>query len=155
MKHSEKKTRQDALLRLVMREEIPTQHVLQQRMTELGFDVTQATLSRDVRELKLVKAHRGGKRSCYTVPEHQETTIPVSDMVKNASLRTDFAGNIAVIHCRSGTAPAVCVALDALHRDDVVGTIAGDDTVFVLLYTAQQARDFAVSYAKSMETGGI
>ncbi len=151
MKHSEKKARQDALIRLVMQEAIPTQYALQKKMAELGFDVTQATLSRDIRELNISKARRSGKRACYTVFEKKSNTIPMTDMIQNASLRTDFAGNIAVIHCRSGTAPAICVALDALHREDVVGTIAGDDTVFVLLYTTQQARDFAISYARAME----
>lgn len=154
MRRNEKKTRQDALLRLVMHEEIATQNDLRQRMMELGFSVTQATLSRDIHELKLVKDRRGG-RVCYTVSVQEELPVSMSDMVKSASLRTNFAGNIAVIHCRSGTAPAVCVSLDALHREDVVGTIAGDDTVFVLLHTEQQARDFAISFAKSIETGGI
>ncbi|MCD8219916.1 MAG: hypothetical protein LUC50_06220 [Ruminococcus sp.] len=154
MRRNEKKTRQDALLRLVMQEEIATQNDLRQRMMELGFSVTQATLSRDIHELKLVKDRRGG-RVCYTVSVQEELPVSVSDMVKSTSLRTNFAGNIAVIHCRSGTAPAVCVSLDALHREDVVGTIAGDDTVFVLLHTEQQARDFAISFAKSIETGGI
>lgn len=154
MRRNEKKARQDALLRLVMQEEIATQNDLRQRMMELGFSVTQATLSRDIHELKLVKDRRGG-RVCYTVSVQEELPVSVSDMVKSTSLRTNFAGNIAVIHCRSGTAPAVCVSLDALHREDVVGTIAGDDTVFVLLHTEQQARDFAISFAKSIETGGI
>ena len=132
-----KKKRQDTILSLIAAEEIPTQEVLRERMEEHGFAVTQATLSRDIRELKLTKERRG------------------SGILQNAALRTDFAGNVAVIHCRTGTAQAVAAALDAMHREDVVGTIAGDDTIFVLLRTEIQAKEFAGSFAKLMETGGF
>lgn len=147
-----KKERQDAILALIAKEEIPTQEVLRDRMAERGFDVTQATLSRDIRELKLTKERRSGSRACYTAPVRQEIS---GGIWQNAALRTDYAGNIAVIHCRTGTAQAVAAALDAMHREDVVGTIAGDDTIFVLLRTESLAREFAVGFAKLMETGGF
>ncbi len=142
-----KKERQDALLHLIANENIPTQEILRERLAAMGFDVTQATLSRDIRELRLTKARRNGKMY-YTAPVQQEIS---SGLLSDAVLRTDHAGHTAVIHCRSGTAQAVCVFLDALHREDVVGTIAGDDTVFVLMRTESLAREFA----KSMETGGF
>ena len=145
-----KKKRQDTILSLIAAEEIPTQEVLRERMEEHGFAVTQATLSRDIRELKLTKERRG--RACYTAPVRQEVN---GGILQNAALRTDFAGNVAVIHCRTGTAQAVAAALDAMHREDVVGTIAGDDTIFVLLRTEIQAKEFAGSFAKLMETGGF
>lgn len=146
-----KKKRQDTILSLIAAEEIPTQEVLRERMEEHGFAVTQATLSRDIRELKLTKERRGSGRACYTAPVRQEVN---GGILQNAALRTDFAGNVAVIHCRTGTAQAVA-ALDAMHREDVVGTIAGDDTIFVLLRTEIQAKEFAGSFAKLMETGGF
>ena len=141
-----KKKRQDTILSLIAAEEIPTQEVLRERMEEHGFAVTQATLSRDIRELKLTKERRGSGRACYTAPVRQEVN---GGILQNAALRTDFAGNVAVIHCRTGTAQAVAAALD------VVGTIAGDDTIFVLLRTEIQAKEFAGSFAKLMETGGF
>ena len=146
-----KKKRQDTILSLIAAEEIPTQEVLRERMEEHGFAVTQA-LSRDIRELKLTKERRGSGRACYTAPVRQEVN---GGILQNAALRTDFAGNVAVIHCRTGTAQAVAAALDAMHREDVVGTIAGDDTIFVLLRTETQAKEFAGSFAKLMETGGF
>ena len=145
-----KKKRQDTILSLIAAEEIPTQEVLRERMEEHGFAVTQATLSRDIRELKLTKERRGSGMACYTAPVRQEVN---GGILQNAALRTDFAGNVAVIHCRTGTAQAA--ALDAMHREDVVGTIAGDDTIFVLLRTEIQAKEFAGSFAKLMETGGF
>ena len=138
-----KKKRQDTILALIAAEDIPTQEVLRERMAEQGFAVTQATLSRDIRELKLTKERHSGGRACYIAP------------VQNAALRTDYAGNVSVIHCRTGTAQAVAAALDAMHREDVVGTIAGDDTIFVLLRTETQAKEFAGSFARLMETGGF
>ena len=69
-----KKKRQDTILSLIAAEEIPTQEVLRERMEEHGFAVTQATLSRDIRELKLTKARRGSGRACYTAPVRQEVS---------------------------------------------------------------------------------
>ena len=114
--------------------------------------MTQATLSRDIRELKLTKERRSGGRACYIAPVRQEVN---GGILQNAALRTDYAGNVSVIHCRTGTAQAVAAALDAMHREDVVGTIAGDDTIFVLLRTETQAKEFAGSFARLMETGGF
>ncbi len=149
-----KRERHSAILALIEKEEIPTQEVLRQRMAEQGFDVTQATLSRDIRELKLTKVHRGSShRTCYAPPAPAEPAG--GSFWHTAALRTDFSGNIAVIHCQTGTAQAVAASLDALHHEHVVGTIAGDDTIFVLLRTEKQARQFAENFAKYRETGGV
>ncbi len=142
-----KKERQAAIYRLVTSETITTQEMLQERLARLGYHVTQATLSRDIRELKLHKERRGKTQACYTVSVPQTLPAAMGDMIHGAVLRTDYAGNLAVIHCRTGTAAAIGVTLDGLQRDDVVGTIAGDDTVFVLLRTETQAREFALSFA--------
>lgn len=142
-----KRKRQDALLQLIAKENIPTQEKLRARLAEMGHDVTQATLSRDIRELRLVKTRRNGKLY-YAAPARQEIS---GGVLQGAVLRTDYAGHMAVVHCRAGTAQAVCVFLDALQREDVVGTIAGDDTVFVLMRTETLAKEFA----RSIETGGL
>ena len=105
-----KKKRQDTILSLIAAEEIPTQEVLRERMEEHGFAVTQATLSRDIRELKLTKERRGSGRACYTAPVRQEVN---GGILQNAALRTDFAGNVAVIHCRTGTAQAASSAVSS------------------------------------------
>ena len=147
-----KKERQDAILSLIAREEIPTQELLRERVAAMGFEVTQATLSRDIRELHLVKQRRSGKRACYTAPVIQEGT---SGIFQDAVLRTDYAGHMAVIHCRSGMAQAVPVALDSVKREGVVGTIAGDDTVFVLLRTETLAREFALFFGSSAGKEGF
>ena len=93
-----KKKRQDTILSLIAAEEIPTQEVLRERMEEHGFAVTQATLSRDIRELKLTKERRGSGRACYTAPVRQEVN---GGILQNAALRTDFAGKVAGNHRRT------------------------------------------------------
>lgn len=147
-----KKERQKAILTLIALENIPTQEILRDKIAALGFDVTQATLSRDIRELHLIKQRKNGHHACYVAPIQKETT---GGLLQDAVLWTDYAGNIAVIHCRAGTAQAVGVSLDSMHREGVVGTIAGDDTVFVLMRTEALAREFAMSFGKPAETGGF
>mgnify|MGYP000984281456 FL=1 len=85
-----KKKRQDTILALIAAEDIPTQEVLRERMAEQGFAVTQATLSRDIRELKLTKERHSGGRACYIAPVRQEVN---GGILQNAALRTDYAGN--------------------------------------------------------------
>ncbi len=137
-----KKERHALILRLVTENEVRTQDDLQKLLQSRGVDVTQATLSRDLHELRLIKQHTGG-RLRYVRPDAPAAT---DGIMRDAVLDTDVAGHMAVIHCRVGTAQAVCAALDASGHRDVVGTIAGDDTIFVLLRTPQQAADFAAQF---------
>ena len=74
------------------------------------------------------------------------------NILADAILRTDYAGQIAVLHCRSGTAQAICAAVDAKQDHRIVGTIAGDDTIFILLRSEEQAAFFAKQYAVWMQT---
>ncbi len=133
---------------LVTQEEITTQQMLQERLAAQGIHVTQATLSRDIHTLNLIKKRRNDGVLYYTMPTSPHWSESSEDIWRNAFLYADYAGNIAVLHCRTGTAGAVCVALDELDHHDVVGTIAGDDTVFVLLRTPQLARQFATMFPK-------
>jgi transcriptional regulator of arginine metabolism len=149
-----RRQRLERILELIAEEEISTQEMLRDRLEEEGVFVTQATLSRDIRELELIKERKGMHRSCYAAPKKTMTPEVGNSIWKNATLRTDFAGNMAVIHCRTGTAQAVAAALDATEPAEVVGTIAGDDTIFVLLRSEAAAEAFAESFAKRMETGG-
>ena len=146
-----KKERQDAILSLIAREEIPTQELLRERVAAMGIEVTQATITRLITEQNLLNKRGSLKRAFYTEHVIQEGT---SGIFQDAVLRTDYAGHMAVIHCRSGMAQAVAVALDSVKREGVVGTIAGDDTVFVLLRTETLAREFALFFGSSAGKGG-
>ena len=96
-----KKERHAAIMELIQQKELETQEDLIQALLEQGISVTQATISRDIRELQLVKQHLENGVCCYRLPE--QTTIS-DHLLRNAILRTDYAGQIAVLHCRSGTA---------------------------------------------------
>ncbi len=134
-----KKDRHALILRLIAENEVRTQDDLQKLLLVQGIEVTQATLSRDIHQLKLTKQHIGGKFR-YVRPD---TPAVTDGIIQGAVLNADYAGHMAVIHCRPGMAQAACAALDAMQKSDVVGTIAGDDTIFVLLRTEQQAAAFA------------
>lgn len=141
-----KQERHKLILQIISSEPICTQEDLKQRLADMGEEVTQATLSRDIHELNLSKRRNSASgKMCYFSPA--KSTYKGS-IFNNAIERVDYAGNIAVIHCRSGMAGAICAELDENQYQDVVGTIAGDDTVFVLLRTEAMARNFAKSFTE-------
>ncbi len=145
-----KKERHAVIMELVQLRELETQEDLLQALAEQGISATQATISRDIRELQLVKQHLETGVCCYRLPEQ----TPVSDhLLRDSILRTDCAGQIAVLHCRAGMAQAVCAAVDAAQDRRIVGTLAGEDTIFVLMRSEEQAAIFAKQYAVWMQAG--
>ena len=126
-----KKKRQDTILSLIAAEEIPTQEVLRERMEEHGFAVTQATLSRDIRELKLTKIATNDGRQKYALMQPQGAGMNEKYLrvLKDGFVSMDMAQNILVIKTVAGMASAVCAALDAMKWNEIVGSIAGDDTI--------------------------
>ncbi|MBQ8688128.1 MAG: ArgR family transcriptional regulator [Ruminococcus sp.] len=137
-----KKDRHALILNLIAENEVRTQEDLQKLLLVQGVEVTQATLSRDIHELKLTKQHVDGKFR-YVLPDAPAAT---DGIIREAVLDADYAGHMAVIHCRPGMAQAACAALDAMHKSDVVGTIDGDDTIFVLMRAEPQAAAFAAQF---------
>ena len=125
-----KSKRHDKIIELVLTKNIYTQEDLLQELSECGFQVTQATISRDIRELKLTKASGENGRQRYMVMQTQET---LSDkyirILRDGFVSMDMAQNILVIKTVSGMAMAVAAALDAIHFHEIVGCIAGDDTI--------------------------
>ena len=142
-----KNDRQAKILEIIEREPIDTQEQLQIRLQEQGITCTQATISRDIREMRLVKTLSPSGSYYYSVPsqKHPEAEALNIDSVFLESIRSvDFAGNFVVVKCHSGMANAVCVAVDTGGWNGLVGTIAGDDTIFLLMRTQHQAEEFAV-----------
>ena len=142
-----KSQRQEKILSIIQSHTITTQEELQSHLQEAGFHATQATISRDIKELRLVKALSSAGNYYYTTPvqKEPEATVLNIDFVFLESIRSvDFAGNFVVVKCYAGMANAVCVAVDTGTWDGLVGTIAGDDTIFLLLRTQRQAEEFAV-----------
>jgi transcriptional regulator of arginine metabolism len=136
-----KPQRHAAILELVRQQKIPSQEVLRERLGERGIDVAQATLSRDIRELGLVKMP-DDEGSSYAVPPHvTEPTPALSRLMPALYLGAEGAGNLLVVKTLIGGAQPVAVAIDWEEWPEVLGTIAGDDTILVILRdTAQLPR---------------
>lgn len=136
-----KRKRQEAILELVKKIEIETQEELAEKLGGAGFAVTQATISRDIRELKLTKIQRGAKQVYAVLTENKYSgNNKYIDILKHSFVSVDMAQNILVIKTASGTAMAVATALDSLHWDEIVGSIAGDDTVMCAIRTVEDTK---------------
>lgn len=125
-----KKQRQKKILEIISSQEVETQEQLAALLAEAGFPATQATISRDMRELRIRKGTAGDSEGYY-VPE-SENPPEYNSVFAQAVLSMDYAMNTVVIKCRAGLANAACVVIDEQKFGFVVGTIAGDDTIFVL-----------------------
>lgn len=125
--------RQDVIRELVRSKSIRTQRDLAYLLKERGFVCTQATVSRDTAEMDLQKLPEGS----YVLSEDMHLQKMLSEFVVGATA----AENLIVIHCHPGTASAVAFALDDVELDHVVGTIAGDDTVLIIVDKTAHAAD--------------
>ena len=133
--------RQEEILELVKKYEIETQEELAEKLGRAGFTVTQATISRDIRELKLTKIQHGAKQIYAALTENKfSNSNKYIDILKHSFVSMDMAQNILVIKTASGTAMALATALDSLHWDEIVGTIAGDDTVMCAIRTVEDTK---------------
>ncbi len=133
--------RQDAILKIISQEAIETQEQLASRLRQEGFAVTQATVSRDIRTLGLKKEADEGHCARYVLPETR-SNIPEHffRVLKEGFVKSDVAMNILVIKTVSGMAMAVAAALDAYQFPEIVGCIAGDDTIMCVIRDPQSAR---------------
>ena len=138
-----KNSRQEAILQLIEQENIGTQDELMQKLAAMGYSVTQATVSRDIKALKLVKSPvaDGQYRYAAVKQEMQDVSGKYYAILTQSILHADFAGNMVAIKCYSGMANAACAAVDHMSSDKIVGTLAGDDTIFVLCRDPQGAAD--------------
>ena len=120
---------------------VETQEQLLAALQESGFTSTQATISRDIRELKLTKIQHGAKQIYAALTENKySNSNKYIDILKHSFVSVDMAQNILVIKTASGTAMAVATALDSLYWDEIVGTIAGDDTVMCAIRTVEDTK---------------
>src|SRR3954465_7100828 len=138
-----KARRQSQILDVIQREAVRSQEQLRRRMRLAGFDVTQATLSRDIRELGLVK---GGADGAYQTPlSPAARTTPGAQAMLERSLatqllRVDRVQQLVLLRTGLGHAGSLCALLDSARLPEVVGTIAGEDTILVITSDARRAR---------------
>lgn len=132
--------RQSKIIELTQKYHIETQEELAELLLKAGYNVTQATISRDIRELKLTKVSTDGGRQKYVALQNQE--VGITDkyirVLRDGFISMDMAQNIMVVKTVSGMAMAVAAALDALHFDGIVGCIAGDDTIMCAIRTVPE-----------------
>jgi len=137
-----KQHRQQAILRIVRGQKLATQGDLVRALKGAGFDATQATVSRDIVELGLVKVARDGTHA-YAPPTAVSAgggTDRLRRFCEDYPVEGDVAGNIVVLRSPPGTANAMAIALDTSGLTEIIGTVAGDDTVFVATSTDRHAR---------------
>ena len=137
-----KKNRHGKVIEIIEKFEVETQEELASHLKDAGYQVTQATVSRDIRELKLTKVPTGKGRQKYVVLKQEDTHLgdKYIRVLQDGFLSMDMAQNILVIRTVAGMAMAVAAAIDALKFREVVGTIAGDDTIMVANRTVEDTQ---------------
>ena len=146
-----KKSRRDAIIDLIINNDISTQDELTERLIAMGFEVSQATISRDIKELNLVKVEGTNKKYKYAkidLSEH-EISPQLINLFKQITTSIDCANNLIVVKTISGNASAAGLAVDEINFPQVLGTVAGDDTLLIITKTASDA-EIVVKGLKSL-----
>ena len=152
----EKKSKQqrlEVILKLIETYPIKRQEELLEYLRREGFAVTQATVSRDIRELCLVKvaAEQGGYRYVSNrsekAPRDGKQTGRFETIFRESAIKVDFAGHIVLVKCYNGMANAACELFDSLNWNSVIGTLSGDDTFFILARTERDAKTISAELA--------
>ena len=140
-----KNDRQAKILEIIKGEAIETQEQLQQRLSAMGIACTQATISRDIKQLHLIKEPIGQGKYRYAI-SIQRNRLNIADKLRTifreSIVSVDYAQNMVVLKTMSGLANAAAAALDSMRISYVVGSIAGDDTVLLILRDTDSARNF-------------
>ena len=138
-----KSTRQQKILELIEKYDIDTQETLIRKLEEVGFSVTQTTVSRDIRQLKLVKGMTGRGTYKYIVPGvKRDNNAPVlNSALTDSVLKIESARNIVVVKTFPGMANALAVCVDALEQEHIVGSVAGDDTILLVIKNDDIAKE--------------
>ena len=129
---SSKRERHAAILDMIRARRVSSQEELRERLRAEDIEVTQATVSRDIRELRLVKVPGGDGQAHYTLPEEWEHTPPLERLLPTLFVSAEGSRNLLVVRTMTGGAQAVALAIDWEEWPEVLGTIAGDDTILLV-----------------------
>lgn len=137
--------RHTAILRIISEQEIETQDDLIAKLKENGFDVTQATVSRDIKQLGLVKTTDGEGKYRYSAPHPSSSgsDSKFKNILSEAIISSESAENMVVVKTYSGMANAAAASIDALASDRILGSIAGDDTILIVTKNDETAEEFS------------
>lgn len=146
--------RHSLILDIIERETIETQEQLSRRLKELGVHVTQATVSRDIKELHLIKVSASNGKYRYAGSSSDSDGgfgLRFRTIFRESIIHVDCASNIIVVKTLTGVASAACAAIDAMKLPDIVGSLAGDDTLLLVMRTSEKAVDFSAEIKKLMK----
>lgn len=142
-----KNNRQKAIAKIITEKVIDTQEMLLDELKNAGFTVTQATISRDIKAMNIIKTldDDGNYRYALNSVGSSDNSDRYTEIFKKSAISIKSAMNDIVIKCFSGTANAACAAIDNLYQDRFIGTLAGDDTIFVITEDEQKAQELVAT----------
>lgn len=145
-----KSARQQKILEIIAKYDIDTQDALIKKLEEQGFEVTQTTVSRDINQLKLVKAVTSNGSYKYIIPnvDKDNSKAAINSALVDAVLDIIAAKNIVVVKTLAGMANAIAVCVDSLAHESIVGSVAGDDTIIIVTHDD----DIALSMVTDLKT---
>lgn len=137
-----KKGRQAAIIKIIERQNVETQQELAEILNREGFEVTQATVSRDIKALKLSKVPVGNGHQKYVMFHNDDKHLSAKyvNVLKEGFVSMDMAQNILVVKTVSGMAMAVAAAIDTMKYPEIVGSIAGDDTIMMAIRSVEDTK---------------
>ena len=145
-----KNPRHEAILEIISERPVATQELLIELLGKKVIKTTQATLSRDIQQLSLVKQRDENGEYRYTLPV---SAVEEKTFFEEAVLSVDYAMNTIVLKCRAGMAQGTCAAIDSVKHQGVVGTIAGDDTIFILVRSEADAKKLSKKFRSELFHG--
>lgn len=145
-----KSKRHNKILEIINEREIETQEELAELLKNAGFEVTQATISRDIKILKLLKVQSVTGKYRYVAPSKEERNIndKLHSILANSTISVEKVDKFVVVKTLTGAASAAAEAIDSLYSSDIAGTIAGDNTIFILVRTDEKAIDLVAKIRK-------
>ena len=145
-----KNRRHDAILEIISEKPVATQEILISLLKEKGISTTQATLSRDIQQLSLVKQRDENGIYRYPLPA---AAVTEKSLFEETVISVDYAMNTIVLKCRAGMAQGTCAAIDSVRHEGIVGTIAGDDTIFILVRSEADAKKLSKKFKSEIFHG--
>ena len=141
-------SRQNKILEIIESHDIETQEELVDNLRQTGYDVTQATVSRDIRELSLVKIHTSGGKTKYAISKSDESNVTDRTLrvFADTVLSVTSSNNIVVIKTLIGCANAACESIDMMNLPNILGTIAGDNTIFIVCDSETNIKDLVAHF---------
>lgn len=142
--------RQSKIIELIENNIVTTQEELTSLLKKTGFDITQATVSRDIKELRLIKIMDRNGKTKYSMNKKSDEIIPdkLNNIFKEAYSSSDHANNLVVVKTMPGMAQAAAFVIDSIEYFNIVGTIAGDDTVMIVCRTNEDAKQLSSRFEK-------